>query len=124
MIDHIVGDFVSRDALGPLLNMFVSPDPRDELFTIEGPSPCLSDFSLDVFSSLDTEKHVQIAYLSSQKAHDLGSPILDEYPEDKEHPPTSFLVDLGNDQPVYDYYEVELDIDSRDSIDSLISGVL
>ena len=121
--DDIVPSYVSRDPLGPLLNMTIAPDLRDESFAAEDHSNSLSDLSHDVFSLVGTKKHAQIACLLVQITRDLGSTFFDDGPDDVEQPSTFFLEGIQNDQPVYDRYESEYEADSCELAASLLSDV-
>jgi len=82
--DNIVPSYVSRDPLGPLLNMTIAPDLRDDFFAAEDHSNSLSDLSRNLFPPMGTKKHAQIACLLLQQTTDLGSTFFDDGPDDVE----------------------------------------
>lgn len=121
--DGIVPSYVARDPLGPLLNMTIAPDLRDEPFAIEEHSNSLSDVSRDVFSPVGTKKHAKIACLLLQQTTDLSSTFFDDGPDEVEQSSTFFLEGIRNDQPVYDHYESKYEVDSYEHVASLLSDV-
>jgi hypothetical protein len=120
MIDDSTDDCIAIDALYFSPDAPVVSDLKEEIVVEEDFSLFLQEVSHDVFSPVIEEKNQEIAHFSLQDKRVLGSPIFDEYSDEEEKIPTSHFVDLGSNQPVYDNYESDSDVDMKEFQDHTI----
>jgi hypothetical protein len=100
-IDDYTND--CKDALYPVSDAFDISDLKKELVIKEDLSSFCQEVSHDVFSLKIKEEDQQIAHFFKQDQGALSSLIFDEYSHEEEQIP---FVDLMNNQPVYDSYEL------------------
>jgi hypothetical protein len=100
-IDDYTND--CKAALYPVSDAFDISDLKKELVIKEDLSSFFQEVSHDVFSLKIKEEDQQIAHFSKQDQGALSSLIFDEYSHEEEQIP---FVDLMNNQPVYNSYEL------------------
>jgi hypothetical protein len=87
---------------------------KEDIVVEEDSSLFLQEVSHDVFSPRIEEKNQEVAHFSLQDKRVMYSPIFDEYLDEEEQIPTLHFFDLGRNQPMYDSYESDSDVDMKD----------
>jgi hypothetical protein len=111
MIDDSVDDCIAIDALYSSPGTPVVSYLKEEMVVEEDSSLFLQEVPHDVFSPGIEEKNLEVSHFPVQNKRVVRSPIFDEYSDEEEKIPTSHFVDLGSNQPVYDSYESDSDVE-------------
>ena len=117
-IDDYTND--SKAALYPVSDAFDVSDLKEELVVKEDLSSFFQEVHHDVFSPEIKEEDQQVTHFSEQDQGTLGSPIFDEYSDEEEQIP---FVDLRNNQPVYDSYELDFDEDLEECQNHIVEPI-
>jgi hypothetical protein len=107
-IDDYTND--CKAALYLVSDAFDISDLKEELVVKEDLSSFFQEISHDVFSPKIKEEDQQVAHFSKRDQGALSSLIFDENSHEEEQIP---FVDLMNNQPIYDSYELNFDEDLK-----------
>jgi hypothetical protein len=111
MIDDSVDDCKSIDALYSAPSTLSISYLKEEMVVEDDSSLFLQEVPHDVFSPGIEEKNLEVSHFLVKNKRVVHSPIFEEYSDEEEKIPTSCFVDLGSNQPVYDGYESDSDVE-------------